>query len=169
MAILCDATLLNSLIPVIFQLFILSFLGRHLKLIIFVSITIFYFFWVMLNKSYKTEQEPISVIFEPLNIFNFWKKLALSYLMSRFYSWPLNYIGLYCTGPLNHRFFSVLYTIVLHNPRLVKSLGAKPQMWRAYCRVILRFSTMWRIIVPNPSHCSWVSCPWVTVPLKKFK
>ena len=77
MAILCDATLLNSLIPVIFQLLILSLLGRHLKLIIFVSVTIFYFFWVMLNKSYKTEQEPISVIFEPLNIFNFWKEASI--------------------------------------------------------------------------------------------
>lgn len=49
----------------------------------------------------------------------FEKKLALSYLMGKFCSWPLNYIGLYCTGPLNHRFFSILYTIVLHNPKLV--------------------------------------------------
>ena len=57
MAILCDATILNSLILVIFQLFILSFLGRHLKLITFVSFTIFYFFWMLLYKSYKTEQE----------------------------------------------------------------------------------------------------------------
>lgn len=74
MAILCDATLLNSLIPVIFQLFILSFLGRHLKLITFVSFTIFYFFWI---RATKLSKNLISMVFEPFNIFNFWKEASV--------------------------------------------------------------------------------------------
>ena len=62
-------------------------------------------------------------------------------------------MGLKCMGPVICRFFSVVSTTVLHDPRLVAFLDMELQIQRASykLKVIWEFSTPWRIGVPNPS------------------
>ena len=47
-------------------------------------------------------------------------------------------------GPLICRVFSILDITVLHNPRMVESAGAEPQIRRDSSEVILGFSTALR-------------------------
>ena len=51
---------------------------------------------------------------------------GLSCNVTAYYKWPLNNMGLNCTGPPIHRYFSIVNAIVLHHLSvLVEPMDAK--------------------------------------------
>lgn len=60
-------------------------------------------------------------------------------MRSYVYRRPLNNTSLNCVGPLTLGFFSIVNTVVLHNPWLVQSMDTEPQIWRANCKLYSDF------------------------------
>ena len=66
----------------------------------------------------------------------------LDYCSFVVYSWPLNDTNVNSLGPLLHEFFSIVYTTVLHDLRLVESSDVEPKIWRADCKITCRSSRL---------------------------
>ena len=101
-----------------------------------------------------------------------WKELINIFLKKlKRYRWPLNNVGLNCTGPVTCRIFSTnpYYSTTWSKVGWIRGCETADmeewQIGRADCKVILWFSTMWRMGTPNPHFVWGTNCIWLCMKL----
>lgn len=104
--------------------------------------------------------KPSPIAYHPMLIQHrhFWLFSSLPYTWDCLsYSCPLNKGVWTVWVHKDMDFFSIVNTAVLHHQQLDESTHAKPEIWRASCKITLRYSPAQQVGASNPQSCSQVN------------